>query len=148
MPPHPVTTERGLQRCRDDALRRMRKAEWAGYIQGVLSAFAYVVFAMIGGDWIGPVLMLIIGAVVASLGFAVGRKHSALAAASLVVIVLGLAVLQLISGGRPPALIFVVILAWIYGQGFNGARELAQLRDVQLEPESAAGPLSTAGGGE
>ena len=52
----------------------------------------------------------------------------------------GFAILQLVNRGRPPALIFVAIFAWIYGKAFPAAREYATLRVVPLEPEASGTP--------
>ena len=126
-------TERGLLARRTEALRLMRRAEWAAYIQGAIAAAVYVAFAVQRGDWIDPLYYAGMALLLWGLGYLVGRRHSAVAAAVLVALVLGLAVLQLLAGGRPPALLFVAIFAWLYGQAFSAAREYAKLAAVQLD---------------
>ena len=134
----PPRTERGLRERQREAERLMRRAEWAAYIQGALCGVAYLLVAINAHDWLTPIFLAVLGVVLAGLGYRVGRGHSAGAALVLVVIVLGGAVLQLVRGGRPPALIFVAVFAWIYGQAFGAAREHATLRVVPLEPEPPA----------
>lgn len=141
MPSHPVKTECGLQQRRDDALKLMRTAEWAAYFQGGLSIVVGVFLALQAEGLSGGIETVLLGVVLVALGFAIGRKHNAIAAAALVAIVLGYAVLQLLAGGRPPALIVVAIFAWIYGKGYNAAREFASLRDVQLESTTPIKPM-------
>jgi hypothetical protein len=131
-------TEAGLLQRRTDALSRMRTAERLAYFQAALAAIVYVLLAANTNDWTTPVNFLATGAIIAPLGWAVGRRHSAVAAACLVVLVLGLTVLQLASGGRSPAVIVVAIFAWKYGQAFNAAREYMALQNVQIEPVTGA----------
>ena len=134
----PPRTERSLRERQAEAQRLMRRAEWAAYIQGGLCGIAYLLIAINARDWLTPLFVAVLGVVLAGLGYRVGRGHSAAAALVLVAIVLGGAVLQLVRGGKPPALIFVAIFAWIYGQAFTAAREYATLRVVPLEPEPPA----------
>lgn len=134
MPPHLPKTARGLTQRRADALRHLHVAEWAAYIQAALGLLVYVLFAVTGGDWSAPLETLIVALVAAGLGFGVGRRQSALAAALLVLIVLGVTVLRFVSGEHLPALIIVAIFVWLYGRGFLAAREYAALREMQVEP--------------
>jgi ABC-type Mn2+/Zn2+ transport system permease subunit len=112
----------------------MRHAAWAAYFQGTLSFVIYIAFAIMAHDWVDPLYYAVLAVVLAGLGFGVGRRRSASAAAILVALVLGLAILQVVGGGRPPALIFVAIFAYIYGKAFSAAREYATLSVVPLEP--------------
>ena len=134
----PPRTERSFQERQAEALRRMRRAEWAAYVQSTASLVAYVAFALSGGDWAAPLYYAVMGTLLAVLGFLVGRRRSAAAAASLVALVLGLAVLQVVGGGRPPVLLFVALFAWLYGQAFSAAREYATMKVVPLESDAPA----------
>ncbi len=134
MPPHPPTTERGLAERRADAMRAMRRAEWGAYVQGALS-IGLAVLAIVSDELpLDPISPTIIGIASIALGYALGRRHSAAAAAGLIVIVLGLALWRLIAGVRPPALIVVVLWVVMYNRAYNAAREYASLRDVQIAP--------------
>jgi uncharacterized membrane protein YcfT len=117
---------------RANAMRRMRRAEWAAYVQAALGLIASVLAAMSPDIPVSPIQTGIVALVAAALGFAVGRRHSVAAAAALVLMVLGFAVLQFVSTGKPPLLIVVAIFAWIYGRGFEGAREYARLGDAAV----------------
>jgi hypothetical protein len=129
----PPRTERGLRSRQAEAQRVMRRAEWAAYVQAIFSVVAYVAFAIAHGDWLAPLYYAGMALVLSALGYLVGRRHSATAAGVLVALVLGLAVLQLLGGGRPPALLFVAIFAWLYGRAFTAAREYATLKVVPLD---------------
>ena len=134
----PPRTERGLRSRQAEALRVMRRAERAAYVQAAFSVVAYVGFAIAHRDWLGPLYYAGMALVLGALGYSVGRLHSATAAAVLVALVLGLAVLQLVAGGRPPALLFVAIFAWLYGRAFTAAREYATLKVVPFDSGAEA----------
>ena len=114
-------------------MRRMRHAEWGSYVQASLGLLLYVVLAVSNGSWIDPIAILVVALVIAGLGYTVGRHRSPTAALLLVVMILGLAVIQLIEKGKPPALIFVAIFAYLYGKAYTAAREYAALEHVVID---------------
>lgn len=114
-------------------MRRMRHAEWGSYVQASLGLVLYVVLAVSNGSWIDPLAILLVALVIAGLGYAVGHHQSPTAAVLLVVMVLGLAVIQLIEQGKPPALIFVAIFAYLYAKAYSAAREYAALERVVID---------------
>jgi hypothetical protein len=110
----------------------MRTAERLAYFHATLAVGVYILLGMSGAGWSTPANFLATGLIIAPLGWAIGRRHSAIAAACLVALVLGLTVWQIASGGRSPSIIVVAIFAWKYGQAFNAAREYAMLQTVPV----------------
>ena len=129
----PPLTERSLRDRRHEALRRMRHAEWGAYVQASIGVLTYIFLAVSGDDWVSPLGVLIVAIVLTGLGYAVGHHQSATAALLLVVMVLGLAVIQVVQRGKPPALLFVLIFAYLYGKAYRAAREHAELERVLID---------------
>lgn len=138
MPPHPVRTERGLRQRRDDALRRMRRAEITAYVVAALSLGVYLAFGATTGEWVTYSDMVVGALIVAGLGYALGRRHHAWAGVALLVYLVLVSLLRILAEGRPPALLIVGIVGWLYYEGFQAAREYAALKNVQLEPTTPA----------
>jgi hypothetical protein len=111
----------------------MRHAEWGSYVQASLGFLLYLWLAVSEGDWIGPLGILVVAIVLAGLGYAVGHHQSATAAVLLVVMILGLAVIQWFNRGKPPALLFVGLFAYLYGKAYGAAREYAVLERVLID---------------
>jgi hypothetical protein len=130
-------TEAGLRQRRADALARMRTAARLAYFHGGLLVIVYLMLGYSTGDWLTPANYLVTGLVVAGLGLALYWPRSAAAAAALVALVLGLTILQLVAGGRTPAILIVAIFAWKYGQAFYAAREYAALEDLAFDAAPA-----------
>lgn len=124
-------TEAELRQRRTDALRRMRTAERIAYFQGAVVILLYLSLAQ-QSDWLSSAYYLMMGCGLPGLGWAVGRRHRADAAAVLVVIVLGIIILQFVAGA-PTLSVLAAIFAWKYGQAFNAAREYATLAGLQFE---------------
>ena len=103
-----------------------------------MALLLYVVSATQSADWLLPINFLATAAVIAPLGYAVGRRQSAAAAGALVCVVLGLAILQFTSSGRTPSVIAVAMFAWIHGQAFLAARELVVLAGLDFGVVPAA----------
>jgi hypothetical protein len=116
----------------------MRRAEIAAYITAGLSAVAYAAIGINSGGWVEYSDMIVGSAIVAALGYALGRRHRAWAAIGLMVYLILVTVLRILADGRPPALLIVGILGWLYFEGFQAAREYAALKGVQLEPSAPA----------
>jgi hypothetical protein len=129
----PPLTERSLRERRADALRRMRHAEWGTYVQGFLGILVYLYMAVSNQDWMAPISFLIVALVLVGLGYAVGQHQSATAAALLVMVTLGLAVIQLVERGRVPSLLVVGIFAYLYGKAFQAARQYGALERVLID---------------
>jgi hypothetical protein len=129
----PPLTERSLRERRLEALRRMRHAEWGSYVQASFGVLIYLFLAVSNNDWVDPLGILVVAIVLAGLGYAVGHHQSATAAVLLVVMVLGLAVIQVVEKGKPPALIFVAIFAYLYGKAYGAAREYGALEKVLID---------------
>ena len=138
MPSPPPRTERGLRERQAEADQRMRRAQWAAYVQATLAAFVAVIMAVQQGDALLAGFYALLAMAVAVLGWMVGRHRSALAAGLLLALILGGAVYQLVTEERPPALLVVAIFAWIYGQALQAAREYSQLHVVPLEADPPA----------
>jgi hypothetical protein len=135
MADQPPRTERSLRERLADADRRMRRAERAAYVQAFLALLVYVILAARERDPIGPAFYALLAVAVAVLGWMVGHLRNALAAGLLLGLILGGALYQVVTEKRAPAMIVVVIFAWIYGQALSAAREHATLRVIPVAPD-------------
>jgi len=115
----------------------MRSAEKLAYWHSGLAALAYFLMANSHDNGYVRLSFLATAVFIAPLGWAIGRRQSAAAAAVLVTFVLGVTIWQIVSG-RTPAVLIVFLIAWRYAQAFNAAREYASLRDVTFESQQAA----------
>lgn len=110
----------------DSEITRMRTGERLAYLQACLTLFAYVGLSVVNHNWFSSLQYLFVGFAFAGLGYAVGRRHSAWAAALLIVLVVTEMVLGIISVARPLTLIIALFL-WKYGQAFSAARKYARI---------------------
>lgn len=135
MPPEPANSMGGSLDKGATALRNMRQAEWIAYIQSTVGIVAFFALGGRTGHWLMFLRFFVSSVIVLALGYAVGQRHSAIAAATLVGIVLGVAVWNLSVRGRVPAIFLVAFVALAYGRAFNSAQEYAKLSS---EPSQAA----------
>jgi hypothetical protein len=114
----------------------MHRAEIAAYVPAGLTAVIYFAMGFYAGQWENYSDFLAGTEVLGALGHALGQRHHAWAGMALIGYLLLVSVMRVVSEGRPPALLMIGVLGWLYFDGFQAAREFAALKDVQLEPRA------------
>ncbi len=134
MPRHIAMTERILAFRGADELRQMRAAECFAYLQGAVGV-AVGLSAIIRDDrTLWSDLTISMSVMTIALGYALGRRHRAMAAAMLMVLVVVECILRLVITKRMPGIIFYGPLLLVYAVAVDAAREYATFRDAIAGP--------------
>jgi hypothetical protein len=138
MPSHPSRSPGGLRQRREQALRRMRRAEIATYIATVVSAGAYLFLAIPARNWFSVAETVLWAGAMAALAFALGHRHQAWAAATLIAFLIFGVIARTLAMGRPPFVLIVALLIYLYLSAYRAARDYMTLTSSPVEPGSPA----------
>lgn len=127
-----ISTEPGPRSGRDDALARVRRGVRWAYWQSGIALVAAILVGFTTHDSDTVIGALVVGGAICSLALWLSRSNSPIPAAILVILILGLLILQVASGGKPLIAAIPALFAWRYGQAFEGARELRKLEALSI----------------